>query len=59
MDLQMLAEGGGVGVGFVTTAHLAQVRFVGCVHVHVLLAVRRVRESAVAALYLTFKWFLA
>lgn len=45
-----------MSVGLV--AHLAKIRLVGGVNVHVLLSVAAVREAPVAALKFTLEWFL-
>ena len=55
VDLEMLPERGGVGVGLVTAPDSAVVRLVGGVDVHVLLTIARVGKSSVASLYLAFK----
>ena len=57
--LQVLPQGGGVGVGLVTAAHPAGVGLVGGVDVHVLLPVARVGEPPVAAFNLALKRLLA
>ena len=57
--LEVLPEGGGVGVRFVAAPHRAVVRLVCRVHVHVLLPVARVGEPAVTALDLALERFLA
>ena len=44
-------------VGLVTSADLAEVGLVSCVHVHVFLAVAAVCKSSVTPFYFTFKWF--
>ena len=49
VDLQVLPQGGGVGVRLVATSHPAKVRLVRGVHVHVLLSVARVGKPAVTA----------
>lgn len=56
MHLHVLPQGAGVRVGLV--AHLAQVRLVRRVHVHVLLAVAAVGEAPVAALELALEGLL-
>ena len=56
VDLLVLPETGGVGVGLVAAPDVAVVRLVRGVHVHVLLAVARVGESSVASFNLALKW---
>ena len=57
MDLEVFAQGGGVGVGLVAAAHSTIVRLVRGVHVHVLLTVARVGKLSVASFYLTLERF--
>lgn len=52
----MLAQGARVGVGLI--AHLAEIRLIGGVDVHVLLPVAAVGETPVAALELTLERLL-
>ena len=59
MDLEVLPQGGRVGVGLVASSHSAGVRLVGGVDVHVLLPVARVGKTSVTALDLALEWFLA
>ena len=59
MDLQVLPQGGGVGVRLVAASNSARVRLVRGVHVHVLLSVARVGKPAVTALDLALKRFFA
>ena len=47
-----------MGVGLVAAAHLAVVRFVAGVHMRVLLSITGVGKPSVAAVELTFEWFL-
>ena len=58
VDLEMLPQRGGVGVGLVTAPDTAVVRLVGGVDVHVLLPVAGVGEPPVAALNLALERFL-
>jgi hypothetical protein len=51
-------EGGGVGVGLVTAAHLAVVRLVAGVHVRVLFPVARVGKPTVATIVLALERLL-
>ena len=59
MDLQVLSQRGGVGVGLVAPAHSAREGLLRGVDVHVLLAVARVGKTPVTALDLALKGFLA
>ena len=59
MRLQVLPQGGGVGVGLVTATNSTQVGLVGGVDMHVLLPVARVGESPVTAGDLALKRLLA
>ena len=59
VDLEVLPEGGGVGVRLVAPAHVAVVRLVRRVNVHVLLPIARVGEPAITALHFALERFLA
>ena len=59
VDLQVLPQGGWVGVRLVASSNSARVRLVRGVHVHVLLSVARVGKPAVTALDLALKRFFA
>ena len=58
MDLQVLPQRGGVGVGLVAAPHTARVWLICGVDVHVLLAVAGVGETSVTALNLALKRLL-
>ena len=58
VDLHVFPERGRMGVGLVAAAHLAVVRFVAGVHMRVLLSITGVGKPSVAAVELTFEWFL-
>ena len=58
MDLHVLPERGRMGVGLVTTSHLAVVGFVRGVNVRMLLTITRVCKPTIAAVKLTFERFL-
>ena len=53
--LQMLPEGGGVGVGLVAAPGRTVERLVRCVHMHVFLTIAGVGEATITALDLTLK----
>ena len=57
--LEVLPEGGGVGVGLVAPPDVAVVGLVSGVDVHVLLSVAGVCKPSVTSFNLTLKWFLA
>ena len=59
MDLHVLAQRAGVRVALVTAAYLTVVWLVTRVHVGVLLAVRAVGKSSVAAIKLTLERLLS
>ena len=59
VDLEMLPEGGGVGVGLVAPSHVAVVRLVRGVDVHMLLPITGVGEPSVTSFHLALKRFLA
>lgn len=54
--LHVFAQGAGVGIGLV--AHLAKIRFVTRVHVHMLLTVATIGKASVAALELALEGLL-
>ena len=58
VNFHVFPKRGRMGVGFVTASHFAVVGLVAGVHVRVLLAITRVRESSVAPVKLAFKRFL-
>ena len=58
VDLHVFPERGRMGVGLVAASHLAVVGFVTGVDVRVLLSITGVGKSSVAAIELTFEWFL-
>ena len=58
VDLEVFPEGGGMCVGLVAASHLAVVRLVAGVDMRVLLSITGVGEPSVAAIELTFEWFL-
>ena len=58
VDLQVLPQGGGVGVRLVAAPRGAVVRLLRGVHVHVLLSVARVGEPAVATMDLALEALL-
>ena len=59
MNLEVLPEGGGVGVRLVAAIHLTVVGLVRGVHVHVFLPVAGVGKPTVTSFNLTLKRFLA
>jgi len=59
VGLQVLSQGGGVGVGLVAAACGAVERLVRGVDVHVLLTIAGVGEATIAALHLALERFLA
>ena len=59
MDLKMLPEAAGVGVGLITAPDSARVGFVRGVDMHVLLSVRGIGEPSVTTLNLALEWFLS
>ena len=59
VDLQVLPQGGWVGVRLVASSHPAGEGLLRGVHVHVLLSVARVGKPAVTALDLALKRFFA
>ena len=58
MDLQVLPQGGGVGVRLVATSHPAREGLLRGVHVHVLLSVARVGKPAVTTMDLALERLL-
>ena len=54
----MFSEAGGVGVGLVASPDFAVVRFVGRVHMTMLLAITRVGESTVTPIKLALEGLL-
>jgi hypothetical protein len=56
VHLHVLSQRRRVCVGLVASVNAAVVRFVGCVHMHVLFAVGAVRKSAVAAFEFALEW---
>ena len=58
MNLEMLPQAGGVGVGLVAAANSTSVGLVRCVDMHVLLTIAGVGKSPVASLHLAFKRLL-
>lgn len=59
MHLHVLAQRGRVRVGLFAAVDAANVRLVGGVHVHVLLAIRAVGEASIALRELALEWLLA
>ena len=57
--LEMLPQGGRVGVGLVAPSHIAVVRLVRGVDVHMLLPITGVGEPSVTSFHLAFKRFLS
>ena len=58
VDLHVFPERGRMCVGLVAAPHLAVVRLVTGVHMRVLLSITGVGKPSVAAIKLTFEWFL-
>ena len=56
MHTDVFAQRGGMCVAFVAALHLAKVRLVRGVHVHVLLAVGAVGKPPVTSVEFAFKW---
>lgn len=59
MHLHVLAQGRWMRIRLIATMHTAVVRFVGSVYVGMLLPIRRVRKSPVAARVFAFERLFA